>query len=160
ATGVCCTRALKNAKHLQKLAPEIFARHSTAEGFGTGVPLKILTSLHRIRHDSPVLNPYPDVAKLLFNRQLPIPERAVRSPLFNGTLHFAQITFATNGGFGPIVAITTPDMNQIVEYAQHAVVPISEYAGLYGKNSVSVSPTLLTRTIILTGTSFTQGDLE
>ena len=34
-------------------------------------------------------------------------------------------------------------MNQIVQYTQNALVPISEYASEYGPNSVSVSPTLL-----------------
>lgn len=32
----CYTQALKNARHLQELAPETFALDRSADGFGTG----------------------------------------------------------------------------------------------------------------------------
>src|SRR5436305_12974441 len=43
----CYTRALKNARYLQRMAPHLFAKDPKAEGFGTGVPVEILRGLHR-----------------------------------------------------------------------------------------------------------------
>ena len=152
----CYTRALKNARFLREAAPEIFAQDPGAEGFGTGVPLEILRGLHRIPHNSPVLNRHKAVAEVLRTSRPPVPGRASRDALFSGTIHFAQVTFQTSGGD---LVVPTADMNQIVQYAQHAIVPVSEYAAQYGPNTVGISPTLLTKTVSLSGSSFTDGDL-
>jgi hypothetical protein len=158
ATAVrCYTRALKNARYLQAVAPEIFAQDPEAEGFGTGVPLEILMELHRIPHHSPVLSRHKALADVLRENRPPVPGRDARDALFSGTVHFARVTFRTPGGD---LVVPTPDMNQIVQYAQHASVSISEYAAQYGTNSVSVSSTLLTKTVNLTGTSFSDTDLQ
>ena len=153
----CYTRALKNARFLREAAPEIFAQDPDAEGFGTGVPLEILRGLHRIPHNSPVLNRHKAVAEVLRTSRPPVPGRVSRDALFSGTIHFAQVTFQTSGGNR---VVPTADMNQIVQYAQHAIVPVSEYAAQYGPNTVSISPNLLTKTVSLSGTSFTDGDLQ
>jgi hypothetical protein len=153
----CYTRALKNARYLQKAAPHLFARDRDAEGFGTGVPMEILRGLHRIPHDSPVLNRHKHVADFLRENRLPIPGRGSRDALFSGTIHFAQITFQTSGGN---LVIPTADMNQIVSYAQHAIVSLSEYSSQYGPNSVSVSSTLLTKSVNVPTANFTDGDLQ
>ncbi len=153
----CYTRALKNARYLQQMAPHLFAKEPKAEGFGTGVPMEILRGLHRIRHDSPVLRRHPAVAEFLRNNRLPVPARAARDDLFSGTVHFAQVTFHTSAGDR---VIPTADMNQIVQYAQHAIVPISEYAAQYGSNAVSISPTLLTFTASVPSGSYTDADLQ
>src|ERR1700724_237611 len=153
----CFTRALKNARYLQQMAPQLFARDAHAEGFGTGVPIEILRGLHRTRHDSPVLSRHQAVADFLRQNQLPVPARTARDPLFSGTVYFAQITFQTSGGD---LLIQTADMNQIVEYAQHAIVPISEYAAQYGSNTVTVSPTVLTYAASVPAGSYTDGDLQ
>src|SRR5262249_11786693 len=94
----CYTRALKNARHLQAAAPDVFARNLDAEGFGTGVPLEILRGLHRMQHHSPVLNRHKAVAEVLRTNPPPVPGRAARDALFSGTIHFAQVTFSTPGG--------------------------------------------------------------
>src|SRR5215831_16187944 len=132
----CYTRALKNARHLQAAAPEIFAQDPNAEGFGTGVPVEILRGLHRLPHNSPVLNRHKAVAEVLRTSRPPVPGRVSRDALFSGTIHFAQVTFQTSGGNR---VVPTADMNQIVQYAQHAIVPVSEYAAQYGPNTVSIS---------------------
>ena len=153
----CYTRALKNAHHLQSIAPEVFARDPDAEGFGTGVPLEILRGLHRLSPDSPVLSRHKPVADVLRQGPLPLPARNARDALFSGTIYFAQVTFQTPGGS---LVIPTADMNQIVQYTQKAIVPISEYAAQYGPNTVSVSPTLLTYTATLTSTTYSKSDLK
>jgi hypothetical protein len=153
----CYTRALKNARFLREAEPEIFARDPGAEGFGTGVPIEILRGLHRISPDSPVLNRHKGVAEVLRTRRPPVPGPAVRDALFSGTIHFAQVTFQISGGD---LVVPTADMNQIVQYAQHAAIPIAEYAKQYGPNTLSISPTLLTKTVSLSSTSFTDSDLR
>ena len=124
------------------MSPHVFGKDPEAGGFGTGIPLEIFRNLHRIPHHSPVLNRHPAVADFLKTHRLPIPTRGPRDPLFSGTVYLAQVTFNTTGG--PRVT-PVADMNVIVEYAQHAIVPISEYAtAQYGANTVSVSSNILT----------------
>jgi len=82
----CYTRALKNARHLQAAAPQIFAQDPNAEGFGTGVPVEILRGLHRLAPDSPALNRYRAVAEVLRTSPPPVPGRAARDALFSGTI--------------------------------------------------------------------------
>jgi len=153
----CFTRALKNAKYLQKTAPHLFAKDSSTEGFGTGIPIDILRRLHRIPHDSPELQAHKTVAAFLKENTLPVPGKNARDPLFSGTIHFAQVTFVTSGGN---LMIPTADMNTIVQYAQHAIVPISEYASQYGSNSVSVSPNLISHTVNVPTASYTDADVQ
>jgi hypothetical protein len=153
----CYTRALKNARYLQSVAPKVFKKGRLAEGFGTGIPLELLRVLHRTRHDSPLLRRHKDIADVLKKHPIPLPGRTARAPLFNGVLHFAQVTFTTGGGN---LVVPTADMNTIVQYAQHAVVPINEYAKQYGQNSVSVSPNLIIDTINVPSGSFGDSDLD
>ena len=153
----CLTRALKNARYLQQIAPHIFAKDVSAEGFGTGVSMDILRGLHRFRHDSPVLNRHKPVVDFLRTNRLPVPGKGARDALFSGTIHFAQITFQTSGGN---LVIPTADMNQIVSYAQHAIVSLSQYAAQYGPNSVTVSSTLVTKTVSVPTGNFTDSDLQ
>lgn len=108
-------------------------------------------------HDSPVLNRHKALAEFLKKHPLPVLGRVARDALFNGTVHFAQVTFHTSGGDK---VMPTGDMNQIVQYAQHAVVPISEYAAQYGPNTVTISPTLFSKTVDVPGGNFTDDDLR
>jgi hypothetical protein len=153
----CYTRALKNARYLQEMAPDTFAKDPAAEGFGTGVPMEILRRLHRTSPDSAVLELYTSVAEVIRETPLPVPGRAARDALFSGTVYFAQVTFQTSGGN---IVMPASDMNQIVQYAQHAIVPISEYAAAYGPNSVTISPALLTYTANVPTGNFTDADLQ
>ena len=153
----CFTRAFKNARYLQENAPELFAKDPSLEGFGTGIPLEILRVLHRIPADSPLLNRHKPLSDFLDKNRPPVPGVPSRDGLFSGTIYFAQITFQTPGGD---FVISTSDMNQIVRYAQHAIVPISGYAAHYGPNTVTVSPTLLTLTVKVSGSSYTDADLQ
>jgi hypothetical protein len=152
----CLTRALKNARFLQETEPALFARDPTAEGFGTDIPLEVLQTLHRLPSDAPVLSRYPALADFTRRTRLPVPAARSRDALFSGTVYFAQITFQTprNSFVYP-----TADLNQIISYAQRAARPISEYAGLYGPNSVAISSTILRYTARLSSTSYTRADL-
>jgi hypothetical protein len=153
----CYTRALKNARHLQSVAPQLYAKDGAHDGFGTGVPMELLRRLHRLDPDSAELRGYDGLADVLKQSRLPLPARATRGAVFSGTVYFVQVTFHTNSGD---FAIPTTDMNMIVEYARHAVMPIAEYASQYGSTSVAVSPNLLTYTASVPSGSYTDADLQ
>jgi hypothetical protein len=153
----CHTRALKNARHLKQYAPDLFGADADRDGFGTGVPIPLLRALHRMHPDSPALRRHKAIADVLRAHPIPKTRTPKRDALFSGTIHFAQVTFNTSAGSK---VISTTDMNQIVAYAQHAIVPVQEYCSLYGQNRTTISSTLLTKTVTLSGTSFNNGDLK
>jgi len=158
ATSVrCYTRALKNALHLKKVAPEIFDENPSADGFGTGIPLELLRNLHHIPDSSPIFGRYKGLADVIREHPLPRPGRKGRDALFSGTIYFCQITFRTSSGDK---VMPTFDINQIIEYAQHALVPIQAYAAQYGPNNVVISNTPLTKTVSVPSGSFTDSDLR
>lgn len=153
----CFTRALKNARYLQKNAPHLFAKDSSAEGFGTGIPFDILRRLHRLPNDSPEIRVHEALATFMKENTLPVPGKNARDPLFHGTIHFAQITFQTSGGN---LMISTADMNTIVQYARLAIVPIAEYAAQYGSSGVSISLSLISHTVNVPTASYTDSDVQ
>src|SRR5437016_3901219 len=57
------------------------------------------------------------------------------SQLFNGTVHFLNINF---GG----ATVTSDDYKTAVTYASLAMVPISQYCGQYGPNSLTIDMTV------------------
>lgn len=68
------------------------------------------------------------------------------APLFQNTFFFAQLTLHVTddqGGHVLDTVISDQDMAVAIEYAALAAVPIHDYASLYGKNSVKVSPNVL-----------------
>ena len=153
----CFTRALKNARYLRMMAPDLFAKETSAQGFGSGIPIDLLKRLHRIPPDSLELKEHPAVAAFLARNRLPLPGRNARDTLFSGTIFFVQVTFQTNSGN---IVTSTSDMKTIVQYAQHAIVPISDYAALYGPNTVSVSPNVITYTASVPNASYQDSDVK
>ena len=75
----------------------------------------------------------------------PPPKETVSDPLFNGTLHFVQITFNTPGG--PF-SMNNNDIKIALQYSNHAITPISEYASQYGTNSIAVSEDIIEYSIL------------
>ncbi len=153
----CATRALKNARHLRIAAPHVLPGPGSVEGFGTGIPVSILARLHHMAADDPELRSYKQLAEHLKSNRLPTPGSHARDPLFSGTIHLVQLTFTTNAG---TFVLPDADMNTIVQYTQHAVVPISEYATQYGPNSVAVSPTFIRFTVNLPSGSYADSDVQ
>jgi len=51
------------------------------------------------------------------------------------------------------LSINNNDMRTIVGYATRAIIPISEYAAEYGRNSISVSPNVIQYSVTLQGTT-------
>lgn len=80
------------------------------------------------------------------------------SALFSGTFHFARVTYHTPSGD---FSFSTADMQTMVNYAQHAIVPLSEQVNQdYGSSSSSVSPTLIAYTANMSSTSFSDSDVQ
>lgn len=131
---LCVTRALKNARHLQRTAPNILPREEPAAGFGSRIPDPLLSRLHMPLAEAD-LRSVPGLAEAL--RQSPIPRRqaAASEPLFNGTLVFVQISFRTNQG---IVSVASKDLATAMSFARLAAAPISAYATQYGPNAIHV----------------------
>ena len=77
--------------------------------------------------------------------------------LFSGKIYFVQVTFATPAGD---FAFSNADMQTILSYAQHAIVPISEAVQMYGTSSASISPTTLSYTANMSSTTFSNSDLQ
>jgi len=135
---ICVTRALKNARYLQTVAPHIIPPVEPLEGFASLVPLHVLTVLHRKQvHKIPGR---PDLTELLQTIQLPAIGNQAVDPLFSGTLLFVQITFNTRAG---AVSVNNADMTTALEFATLAAIPISAYVTQYGTNSLRVSQTIL-----------------
>src|SRR5437762_8208150 len=57
--------------------------------------------------------------------------------LFKGTVHFVNVSFGT-------VTVSDADYKTAVAYATLAAVPISQYCGQYGPNSLTIDPTVYT----------------
>jgi len=79
------------------------------------------------------------------------------SPLFSGTVYFAQVTFATPG---QNYSVSAADMQTMITYAQHAIVPISEWVPQYGPSTVTIAPNSLEFTANMSSTSFKDSDLQ
>ncbi len=153
----CYTRALKNARHLKETAPEQFDRGTDAQGFGTGVPLGVLRTIHRLAPDSLALRRHPEVAEYLRNHHVPPPGAHVGDPLFSGTVHFALVTYRTKRGDRSLPA---DDMRHVISYAARAIRPISEYAASYGPHRVTIAPRHLSYTAEVPTGRFTDAELQ
>lgn len=136
---LCATRAIKNARHLQRSAPHIVPREEPPGGFETRVPHDVLRRLHAPMSYAE-LDRVPGLRDAL--RQSPVPRRlaAASEPLFNGSLVFAQIAFATSHG---TVSLSSEDFATAMAFARLACPPISAYAGQYGPNHVAMAPGII-----------------
>jgi hypothetical protein len=84
---ICAARALKNARHLQAVAPHIIPKDEPAEGFASLVPFEVLSRLQQMTDAE--LQAYPQLsaaAKSLRPRVV----QPRSSSLFKGTVHFER----------------------------------------------------------------------
>ncbi len=131
---LCATRAIKNAGHLQRTAPHILPRDEPPGGFASRVPWELLMRLHGSVPQAELAR-VPGLADALRQSPVPVRRAAASEPLFNGTLVFAQISFRTARG---IVSVSSKDLATAMAFARLICPPVSEYAGQYGPNGVSV----------------------
>jgi hypothetical protein len=137
----CATRALQNARRLQSVAPHIIPADEPGAGFASLVPIETLSNLH-LMSDIELVN-RPDL--LAAARALRATNAALAgsfSPLFHGTVYFAQITFYSEAS-GAAIAVSLGDVETVIQFATLAAGPISGYASQYGKNHLEISPVVL-----------------
>ncbi len=133
---LCVTRALKNARHLQRTAPHILPREEPPAGFGSRVPDDLLARLHM--HVPPTdLDRVPGLSAALARSPVPVRRATTSEPLFTGALVFAQITFRTPNGS---LSVSNADFATAMAFSRLAVAPISAYAAQYGPNGLTVAP--------------------
>ncbi|WP_080485598.1 MULTISPECIES: S8 family serine peptidase [Burkholderia cepacia complex] len=161
---ISVTRAMKNARHLQRLAPDLLPREEPTQGLLSLVPPSVLKHLHRIRTRGDV-DALPEtrfkarIAELFDLDLLPSTGVTLRDPLFNGTLYFANITF-TAQDTGQAIAVPNADMLTAIAYATLARTPICEYASQFGNNSMSVSPNVLQLAVTLPSNQYNDSQLQ
>jgi len=153
--GICATRAIKHAKYLQKAAPHIIPQEEPPEGFGSIIPLKLLSRLGQVSESE--LKGYPKLAGFLKTNKLAASGNSVNGPLFQGTLFFAQVAFNTPAG---AISVSNADMAVLIEYAQTAARAISGYCGQYGSNSINVSSTVIPFSVTLPGNQYNDQALQ
>ncbi len=134
---LCVTRAMKNARHVQTIAPRVLPRPEPPEGFASRIPRELLARLH-----TPVpateLDRVPGLAAALARSPMPRPKTGAAAPLFSGSLVFASVEFVTRSG---TISLGPGDLAVAMDFARLAAVPISAYATQYGPNRVAVADT-------------------
>ena len=149
------TRTVKILKHLRRTVPKTVPRSSLHA-------LEKLTAdeLARLRTASDWAKATDDVRlkSWLADNALPSLKAKVSSPLFNGTLVFAQVAFV-QPGLAPS-GVSAADTQTAIDYATLAAAPISLYASEYGPNTIRVWPVGIPFTANLQGSAFSEGDFE
>src|ERR1700674_2080928 len=93
---ICVTRALKNARYIQAVAPHIIPAQEPVEGYASLIPLDLLTVLHN--KQGLQIQGRADLTSMLSAAKLPLAGNQAVDPLFNGTLHLVQVIFETSAG--------------------------------------------------------------
>lgn len=171
--GICVTRALKNARYLQQVAPDLMPAIEPPAGLGSIIPYEVLSRLHRPGAASELHN-HPRLQKTLQNIEFPGVSNAVTGPLFQGYLYFVRLQFEifpvrepriarTTSAIQPypLISVSLADMGTAIEYASLASIWISDYARQYGPNRVIVHQKTIDYSIALQGTnSYNKSQLE
>jgi hypothetical protein len=137
----CATRALKNARHIRAVAPQVFPAVEPLDGFASVLPFDVLNRFHHMTDDE--LGRYPhllDAAHKLRQGSAAASPLPIIFPLFKGTVHLAKITFNDDGA---IRTFSDADMATVLQYLKAAAPAIIEYASQYGECSLNVSPNIL-----------------
>ena len=154
---LCATRALKNAHHLQKVAPELMPAVEPPEGFGSVIPIKTLARLHMA--GAPELRNDANLQKALKGVTFP-KIMASGSALFQGTLYFVSLQFTIQNQHNAVISVSAADVATAIQYSENACPPISAYAGQYGSNSCKVSPTATSLAVTLPSASYNDAQLQ
>jgi hypothetical protein len=154
---ICGTRAMKNAEHIKKVASHLISEKKINE-ITDLVPMETLQYIHTIDNVHDAIKD-KELADVISKNAFAKLRDTASGPLFNGTIRFVRIIF-NNTQHGTI-SVSDIDMQTILEYSNHAVVPISQYASQYGSNSIKVSSDVITFDVDLRGgTTFTDTNLR
>ncbi len=151
------TRAIKNAKHLQNIAPHIMPKTEPAEGYGSIIPFDVLSQLHKSDKPKGIDK---QMAKLLEDIQFPNISNTAVDPLFKGKLYFVRIQFTIQNQNNAIISVSQTDVTTALQYATLAVYPISAYASQYGTNSMTVHQSVIQYAVSLPSASYNGTQLQ
>ena len=150
-SGLCGTRAIKNAKHIRSVTPQVFPPVEPLDGFASILPFDVLNRFHRMTDEE--LRGYPhllEAATILRGKPRTSGPRAERlgsifeDAPFQGTLHFLKITFMVGT---TSLALSDADLTTMLQYTTLALPAIAKYASQYGKNRLAVSSNILELTV-------------
>jgi len=145
----CATRAIKNAKFIRSVAPNVIPTKEPLAGFASLVPIDILRRFHTMTEAD--LKGRPDLLgalRKLHAQTPPAPSathpslRLFGDPPFQGTLHFAKVTFYLEAD-GTQTSVDDSDLATAIQYMTLAAPAVSAYCSQYGTNRIDVSPTVL-----------------
>jgi hypothetical protein len=157
---ICSTRALKNAKFIRTVAPDVIPLQEPSEGFGSIIPLDVLRRFGGMSEAE--LTDYPELLDAW--RALPSPpgsqfqSKLFGAPPFKGTLYFVQLTFFFTGGGS--ITVDRVDVATAIQYATLAVRPISAYCAQYGANRLDVSPDIIEYGPVFTNTFYNDDGVQ
>src|SRR3954468_21687871 len=145
---ICATRALKNARHIQAVAPQVFPAVEPAEGFASVVPFDVLNRFHHMSDQELKSHPHLlDAAKKLRQGSQPVGTAAALGPifpLFKGTVHIAKVTFNDDGASH---SFSDTDISTTVKYLRTAAPAIFEYCKQYGDCRLDIAPNFLSLSV-------------
>jgi hypothetical protein len=138
----CATRAIKNARFLQRVAPDLMPCPEHADGFGSVIPFSVLERLHLMSDTDRELAQHEELRTVLKKTRPPKAQATAAAPHFSGTLAFVAPRFRdTTSGIADNVP--PADIATAQTYAALACPPISAYASLYGGNNLVVGGSLV-----------------
>jgi len=146
--GRCVTRALKNAKFIRSVAPNVFAAKKSPDGYASIVPLEILERIHRLKdaelHGHSVLVDAAQKARAEWEKRESAKKRTKArlfgSSSFSGTLYLVKATFAVGN---TTISISDANVQTASQYLQLALPQISQYCSSYGENHLALSTKIL-----------------
>ena len=150
----CGTRALKNARSLQRLLPKEFPALGPSEAHLLRMPLEELLRLHLLS-----LSEYDGLDPRLTRLRAPVPgPGAVRGPPFSGTVRFVRVTYDAGGG--RMAAVSAADTAVAVQFARTASPAIERYARQYGPARLAAAATVVDARFPVPAGRFTDAQLQ
>jgi hypothetical protein len=156
---ISATRALKNVRHLQKVAPHIVPEVEPPGGFGSIIPYDILAQLHRPEKRA-AMRADARFPKMLKDVEFPSVGNLSGDPLFHGEMYFARIEFTIQNQNNAVIAVSAADVGTAVQYATEASPSISAYAAQYGSNNVSVHQAVIPYAVTLPAATYNDAQLR
>ncbi len=155
---ICATRAVKNARAVSQRADLVLPPGTKLPDIFETIPLGVLLSLHRSDKPESLVTD-PQLRKVLSGMTFPAISYKAGEPLFNGLLHFVQISFTVKAN-NSVVSVSNADMQTIVAYAHAVSGVISAYASQYGTASMTVSPAIVPFAVTLATNQYSDADLQ
>jgi len=147
---LCATRAIKNAKFIRSVAPDVFSAKKPSHGYASIVPFEILRRFHRLKDED--LHGHPHLLEAARKARAEWAGRGRgggrnRTALglfdaspFSGTVYLVNTTFTVGS---KTIALSNTDLQTALQYLTSAAPQISRYCSAYGENHLAVSSNVL-----------------